>query len=63
LTASASRSNASTFAASAAIPTVSPAVAAAELEDVLFAKVRQAVKRSEMSAFRIEVALQHVADY
>ena len=37
------------------------AVSAAQLEDVLTAKVRQAVKRSKMRAFRIEDALYHVA--
>jgi hypothetical protein len=38
------------------------AVSAAELEDVLATKVREAVKRSEMRAFRIEDALHHPAD-
>jgi hypothetical protein len=38
------------------------AVAAAKLEDILSAKVRQAVKRSEMRAFRIEDARHHLAD-
>ncbi len=38
------------------------AVSAAQLEDVLSMKVRQAVKRSEVRAFRIEDALHHLAD-
>jgi len=36
-------------------------VSAAQLEDFLSAKVREAVERSEMRAFRIEDALDHVS--